>query len=85
MIEKNTCKINEALDHSYSSVNVAQAPCDSSIESTEKAKSNNKVPNVAIGLLPKSELFTERPQPDLMAFYNDSNRVPGHETHWNSR
>jgi hypothetical protein len=85
MTKKNTCEINRALDHGCCYVDVATTPCDESIDPIGKTQSNNKIPNIAIELLPKPESFTERPQFKLMAFYNDSNRVPDHKTRWNSR
>ncbi len=59
--------------------------CSVNIEAIQEAQSNNSIPNIAIELLPKSEASTKSPRFQAMASYNDSNRVPDHETRWNSK
>jgi hypothetical protein len=80
-VTKIANEINKILDHGYAREDIVAILYDSNI--TQEVQSNNRVPNIAIELLPKSDAFSEKSH--AMASYNDSNRVPGYETRWNSR
>jgi translation initiation factor 2B subunit (eIF-2B alpha/beta/delta family) len=78
-------EINKILDHGHSREDVAAILSNGNIGATQEAQqSNNHISNIAIELLPMSEALTESPRFQAMASYNDSNRVPDHETRWNS-
>jgi hypothetical protein len=84
-VTKIANEINKILDHGYSREDVTAILSNGNIGAIQEAQSNNDISNVAIELLPRSKAFTESPGFQAMASYNDSNRVPDHETRWNSR
>jgi hypothetical protein len=84
-VKKIACEINKILDHGYSREDVAAILGNDTIGTTKEVQSNNRISNIAIELLPKSKSFIDSPRLHTMASYNDSNRVPDHETRWNSR
>jgi hypothetical protein len=83
-VKKIAQEINKILDHGYSREDVVAILSNGNIENIKEAQSNNSISNIAVELLPKSESFTES-HFHGMASYNDSNRLPDHETRWNSR
>jgi hypothetical protein len=83
-VKKIAHEINKILDHGYSREDVAAILSNGNIENIQEAQSSNSISNIAVELLPKSESFTES-HFHGMASYNDSNRLPDHETRWNSR
>lgn len=80
-VAKIAKEINKILDHGYAREDILAVLYDSN--TAKEVQSNHLVPNIAIELLPKSDNFREKSH--MMASYNDSNRVPAHETRWNSR
>jgi hypothetical protein len=82
-VTKIANEINKILDHGYTREDIVAILCDLNI--TKEVQSNNSIPNIAIELLPKSDVFSEKSHVHAMASYNDSNRVPDHATRWNSR
>ncbi len=84
-VQKIAYEINKILDHGYSREDVAAILSNGNIETIKKSQSNKSVSNIAIELLPKSDSLSANPGFYKMASYNDSNRVPDHETRWNSR
>jgi hypothetical protein len=84
-VQKIAHEINKILDHGYSREDVAAILSNGNIETIKKSRSNKSISNIAIELLPKSDSLSANPGFYKMASYNDSNRVPDHETRWNSR
>jgi hypothetical protein len=84
-VKKIAHEINKILDHGYSREDVAAMLTNGNIGTIKQAQSNNSISNIAVELLPKSGASSEIPHFHTMASYNDSNRVPDHETRWNSR
>jgi hypothetical protein len=84
-VKKIAREINKILDHGYSREDVAAILRSGDIEDIPEVRSNNRITNIAIELMPKSKDFNEAPYFHTMASYNDSNRVTDHKTRWNSR
>jgi hypothetical protein len=84
-VKKIADEINKILNLGYSSEDVAAVLGSKEVENIKDVQSNNSIPNIAVALLPKSEPLGEKTRFRAMASYNDSNRLPDHETRWNSR
>jgi hypothetical protein len=83
-VKKIAHEINKILDHGYSREDVAAILRNDNIVTVKETPSNNSTSNIAVELLPKSESFHKSPDLHVMASYNDSNRVPGHENKLNT-
>jgi hypothetical protein len=84
-VKKIADEINKILNLGYSSEDVAAVLGSKEVENIKDVQSNNSIPNIAVALLPKSEPLGENTHFRVMTSYNDSNRLPDHETRWNSR